>query len=347
METTSERLHSDTLFSAWISSYARLTDRTAVARLLQGFTEGELPFRLSSTFIFRQLNGRTIYYLPHPLKSPPGYRLDDSATLGKAIKKLKFLPLEVWQRWYQGAGFDEGDRTELLGGKPDTSRESLTELGTFDYSDAFQFQTVPKVSIDRITRATNFYHTGFVQYHWQSNLAEPEGVESLSGQYFLVYFPQKDPELENTFFAVLDFLGGEGIGGERSSGAGQFKIDADAKTQELPPQWQSVVDYTGGPYHCLMSLFWQRHLPEALLENASYGLKERGGWITSPVSDGRQLRRKAIQMFTEGSVFSAPPAGNLADVTPENEDGQPKFRDHPIYRSGISLSLPMNVQEGQ
>ncbi|MGB3509048.1 MAG: type III-A CRISPR-associated RAMP protein Csm4, partial [Microcoleaceae cyanobacterium] len=54
---------------------------------------------------------------------------------------------------------------------------------------------------------------------------------------------------------------------------------------------------------------------------------------------GRQGRRKSIQMFTEGSVFAVKPDGKLADVTPE------KFTDHRVYRSGISLSLPIKVQK--
>ena len=79
--------------------------------------------------------------------------------------------------------------------------------------------------------------------------------------------------------------------------------------------------------------------PEGLLENSSYELQERGGWITSSAS-GRQLRRKAVQMFAEGSVFSVQPQGKLANVTPE------PFKDHNIYRSGISLSLPIKVEGG-
>ncbi len=140
------------------------------------------------------------------------------------------------------------------------------------------------------------------------------------------------------------FLGGEGIGGERSSGAGQFK----PATEELSSVWQDIVGYRKGNAHCLTSLFWQHPLPPDLsdsLTQASYHLQERGGWITSPVSDGRQLRRRAVQMFTEGSVFPVLPDGRLADVTPLQENQQPKFQDHKIYRSGVSLSLSINRRE--
>jgi CRISPR-associated protein Csm4 len=339
MEETSERVHSDTLLSAWLSAYARLVDRETINALVKLFQSPEPPFCLSSTFIYQTHNGRVIDYLPRPLKHPPGFTPDDQLILGKAFKKSKYLPLEVWKRWYQGEGFSDRDRQELQDDTHAQAGDSLTNLGLFAYANAFERHRVPKVAIDRTTRASNFYHTRFVQYHWQTSATAPDGIESLSGLYFLVYFPKPDTQLENTFFAVLDFLGGEGIGGERSSGAGQFKLDPNAKDQELSSTWQEVVSYAEGQRFCLMSLFWQHPLPPALLNGASYDLQERGGWITSPVSDGRQLRRKAVQMFTEGSVFSVPPSGQLANVKP------PQFSDHDIYRSGISLSLPINTRE--
>ena len=46
-----------------------------------------------------------------------------------------------------------------------------------------------------------------------------------------------------------------------------------------------------------------------------------------------------VRMFSEGSVFLASLEGKLVDVTPQN------FHRHRIYRSGISLSLPIKVQE--
>ncbi len=328
IEETSERVRSDTLFSAWMSNYAKLFGKDAATDLLQQFnTQPEPPFRLSSTFIYRQLNGSTVYYLPRPLMFPPNYPVGDDFDFTKAYKSLKYLPLEIWQRWYQGDGFTD-DREELKAKTKGLASGALSDAGTFDYSEAFKSYKVPKTAVDRTTRATNLYYTGVVQYQWQLNGSDNEDVTSLSGLYFLVHFLNSD--LENTFFTVLDFMGGEGIGGERSSGAGQF----NGSISELTPRWQQVIEFSGANYHSLISLFWTDESTSA----ASYELQERGGWIASPCSDGRQLRRQSVQMFTEGSVFPAIPEGKLADVTPRS------FTDHKVYRSGISLSLPIKVQ---
>lgn len=332
VEQTSERIRSDTLFSAWLSAYARLFTRSEVDEWIEKFKTSP-PFRLSSTFIYQQINGKTVDYLPRPLKSPSRYPAgEDDLGLIKTYKTLKHIPLEVWQRWYQGEGFSEADREELTTKTTEKVAGTLTRAGAFQYREAFETHKLPKIAVDRITRATNLYHTGMVQYRCEQQQDE---VKSLSGLYFLVEFPEADSELENTFLGVLDFLGGEGIGGERSSGAGQFKVH---RSTDLTPQWQQVINFAGGNYHSLMSLFWQPSLSPELLDRASYELQERGGWIASPASDGRQLRRNAVQMFAEGSVFSARPAGQLADVTPR------EFRDHRVYRSGISLSLPIKIQ---
>jgi CRISPR-associated protein Csm4 len=329
LEETSERVHSDTLFSAWLSAYARLCSSIEIESLIDKCKQLTPLFRLSSTFIYQEINGQLIEYLPRPLKFPKNYPTDDDFAFTKTFKKLKYLPLSVWQRWYQGEGFTEADRNELIARTKGSSAGVLTEAGTFDYSKAYQIQKLPKVAIDRTTRATNFYHTGVVSYRW--DLVNGD-IESQSGLYFLVEFPTEDTEFDRTFFAVLDFLGSEGIGGERSSGAGQFEAEA----VDLNATWKAVTQFADGTQYSLFSLLWQSQITPAMLHQASYELQQRGGWITSLASGGQQ-RRRTVQMFAEGSVLQFQPVGELADVTP------PNFHAHRVYRSGICLSLPIAV----
>lgn len=317
IEETSERVHSDTLFSAWVSVYARLFGKVAVEGLLREIQE-KPSFRLSSTFTYRQVDGKPIYYLPRPLQRPINYPEDDFE-FTKAYKKLNYLPLEIWQRWYQGKGFIESDRLELIAKTKGQANGDLQKAGTFDCGEASKKAKIPKIAVDRTTRATNLYSTGFVKF------AENSGL------YLVAEFDNQN--IANTFLAVLNFLGEEGLGGERSSGAGQFKVEP----HELTPPWKQVIEFPSKNYYSLISLFWENPLPSGCLENASYELQKRGGWISSSPS-GSQRRRKSLQMFAEGSVFPVKPQGKLANVTPDG------FRHHQIYRSGISLSLPIQVQ---
>lgn len=335
IEETGERVRSDTLFSAWISAYARLFEKDAVEELLQQFLDSSTPpVRISSTFIYREDGARTIYYLPRPLQFPINYPKDNDLEFFKTYKKLNYLPLEVWQRWYQEEGFLGTDREELIAETKGKSEGHLCQLGTFDYKKAFKIGQEPKIAVDRITRATNLYHTGFVQFQWEQNGA---GINSLSGLYFLLRFSESDRQLEQNLHAALHLLGEEGIGGERSSGAGRFEVE----WLPLPESWEKMVKFSEGDHHCLISLFWNDdslELKQLITEKASYEILERGGWIA-----GYQLRRQMVRMFAEGSVFPSQPVGKLADVTP-NEFKQYRNR-HNIYRSGISLSLPIKVNE--
>jgi len=329
LEETSERIHSDTLFSAWLSIYARFPSAD-IESLIEQFKQPVPPFRLSSTFIYQELNGQIIEYLPRPFRLPKNYPSGDDLEFAKTFKKLKYLPLSVWKRWYQEEGFDkEADRHELIAATQGQATGALAQAGTFDYSKAYKIQKLPKVAIDRTSRATNFYHTGFVTYRWEPLNGS---INSLSGLYFLVEFPTADPTIEQTFFQVLSLLGDAGIGGERSSGAGQF----EAEVMDCSPDWVNVTGFNDGTQHSLMSLFWQPQITPEMLTEASFELKERGGWITSPTADAPQ-RRQSVRMFTEGSVFGFRPGGALADVTPR------QFRAHRVYRSGICLSLPIAV----
>lgn len=320
MEESAERAYSDTLFSAWMSAYAKRFGKDAVEQLLSRFPQAEQtpllepPFRLSSTFVY---HGET-YYLPRPIESPKGYP-DDDLAFAKEYKKLNYLPLEVWQRWYQGDGFSNSDQAELelQVQQPKTSGE-LDQAKTFDYGKAFKSQRIPKVSLDRTTRASNFYHVGFVQF-------QPD-----AGLYFLIHFPKADPVLQTQLQASLELLGEDGIGGEKSSGAGRF----EATWHDLDEVWHDVVHFPQPNFYSLISLLWHYPFASNYLEGASYTLRERSGWIVSPIS-GQQARRQAVQMFTEGSVFAQPISGMLANVTPE------KFKAHSIYRSGIAMSLPI------
>lgn len=335
LEETSERVRSDTLFSAWVSAYARLFGQAKVTELLDQFKSSSPPVQMSSTFIYRHLKDKDIYYLPSPRKRPLNYPEDD-LDFAKEYKNLNYLPLEVWQKWYQSTGFTDEDCRELEliakvnQGTQGKSSQFLQSQGTFDYKSAYKTDLVPKIAVDRISHSTNLYRTGFVQFEWDID-SKTQIVRS-SGLYFLLKFQQADPNLEGELLAALDFLGEEGLGGERSSGAGRFEVEFEP----LSKTWQQVINFSKGTHHALISLFWKPDISPELLEDASYDFMSRGGWLFSHHS-GEQLRRKTVRMFMEGSVFKKEPVGKLADVTP------PKFNHYPIYRNGISLSLPIKL----
>ncbi|TVQ51102.1 MAG: type III-A CRISPR-associated RAMP protein Csm4 [Spirulina sp. DLM2.Bin59] len=330
LEETGDRLPSDSLFSALISTYARIYPDN-LEELFSQLNSPNPPFRHSSTFIYLRNKDQYRYYLPKPLPFPRNYEEHEknNISLTKAYKKFTYLPLEIWQRWYQGEGFTKQDQKDILANdrNQSSSKNKLKQLGLFDYGKTHETAKLPKVSLDRTTQASNFYHTKVVQFQ-----SEPE---KQAGLYFLLHFAQANPELISQLKTVLHVLADEGIGGERSSGAGRFTLD----WEELPKAWESLLQFKNGNAHSLLSLFWSNQQEELsrIDENARYEFQERGGWVSSSPT-GIQQRRKKVRMFSEGSVFAFPPQGRLADVTP------PNFSSHPVYRSGLALSLPIYVE---
>lgn len=318
MEESRDRARSDTLFSGWINAYARLFGKDAVERLLNETFLAESPqIAMSSTFLYHRNQDKYTYYLPKPLAFPQSQNSDnnplsDDLVLLKEYKKRKQLPLEIWKKWYRDRNFEKNDLTaEKL--------KSDIQLTKTD--------TLPKVALDRNTSASNFYHTGFSWFRYESD-------KDYAGLYFLIRFEKENNVSENLLKAAFYLLGEEGIGGERSSGAGRFEVKYWG---DLPQEWQELVNKPqDNQYHCLMSLWWQESLPENWNHQARYELIERGGWVGSPFS-GRQAKRKKVRMFTEGSVFRHSPQGQLVDVTPSD------FKRHKIYRNGIALSLPIEI----
>ena len=335
IEETNERLCSDSLFSALITAYARLFSAQEVSNLLEQFqTPNNPPFRISSTFVYQQLEDKTIDYLPKPLRVPCNYPNQD-LQFAKTYKKLKHLPVDIWHTWYQKNGFissgNDSDSSELIQQAESKSSGKLRQAGMFSYSNSFKTALLPKISIDRITAATNLYHTGFVQFNCQE--------KRKSGLYFLIQFPQANEKLESDFKAVLHLLAETGLGGERSSGAGQFQFEW-LNFSQLSKTWQKVLNSPELTHHTLISLFWDSSITEDFLKDAAYEIQECGGWIAQS-----NIRRKKVRMFAEGSVFAQKPQGELVDVTPAeliDNAGKPKF--HPIYRSGISLALPIKIK---
>ncbi|NEQ33994.1 MAG: hypothetical protein F6K04_23895 [Leptolyngbya sp. SIO4C5] len=115
IEQISERVRSDTLFSAWISTYAKSFGKSEVEALLQKFRDNPTnpPFRISSTFVYRRSDEQTfIDYLPKLAEHPLNYPNDDLRFV-KSFRKLKFIPISIWQRWYQGKGFSDSDIRDL------------------------------------------------------------------------------------------------------------------------------------------------------------------------------------------------------------------------------------------
>ena len=306
--------HSDTLFSCLINAYAQLHsgDLSVVESLLERFREGEPPFCLSSAFPFiEQTEGGDTYYLPKPLNDPRNFH-DESqgqrnrGRYGKVVNKTQLVKMDNFQSWVKG---------DLVG---------LRDLEKQDIESDCVSVIRPQHERDRLTDATSIYHTGLVHFH------------SMSGLYFIV---ELDTDFWNwdIFREVLSQAGRNGLGGRRSHGNGIFEVNEKTIDDTLDYVWNDLFSLPEQNGYINLSLY----LPQTFdnLSPVAYQLVPRRGWCYSSVVP-TQMKRQAVTMFSEGSVFrNEPIIGTLADVTP------PGFSAHNIYRYGIPITLPINILE--
>ena len=314
--------HSDTVFSCLINAYAELHSGNvnAVDELLASFHEGNPPFRISSAFPFQKRENEVRYYLPRPLVDPlefydPRNGQDARRNYMKLIRELPIISIEKFKDYWLETNIGM-DRRILEAAKQEIRSLCVPVIR-------------PQHTRDRLTDATSIYHTGLV------------GFAPTSGLYFLIEINDTSILSWKKFRAVLELAGTNGLGGRRNHGNGAFDVEEDT----IEPLDQTWEDLFNQEQNGLFNLSLYRPEPQTLknLNPIAYQLVPRRGWCYSSVTS-TQMKRKAVTMFSEGSVFHKDvPKGTLADVTPDTEKS--KFTAHNLYRYGIPISLPIKIVE--
>jgi len=148
-----------------------------------------------------------------------------------------------------------------------------------------------------------------------------------SGLYFLVDVAERElRKMRN----VLNYLGDTGIGADRNSGLGHFRVAAEQEFN-LPVPGKSKGWFT-------LSLFNPGSNDDfsRLDHNAAYDLTVRSGWIS-----GSTIGRPPVRTFSEGSFFPDKPTGRVIPLI----DGDTKKRyglriNHSAPRDFRAFSLP-------
>jgi len=220
----------------------------------------------------------------------------------KLLKKALFAGISDWNKLINGIIMDSN--MDLL---VPSNQEKLP----------WKIYDVPRVGLSRknLTPEDRFFYQTLVEY------------EENAGLYFFYQWDNSDSDLETRFRAVMRLLADEGIGGDRSSGKGWMEMPQFKEADIAVPQAADGM--------ILLSLYHPLPGEYNLLGNGFYELIERKGYIYSP--EGCSLQKRAVRMFTEGSVFpcqSSNLTGGIVDVTPE------AFSSHRVFKYGKAFSIP-------
>jgi CRISPR-associated protein Csm4 len=327
LEETADFLHSDTLFSALVSAWRALgetPDPDAVLPSVRPYLASQPSIHISSGLPF----AGDVVLFPRPMIG---------LGLGRAHKRITFVSEQALDLLAQGdepnpeyeliqgghvwVTADERQRIQdlVLSSLPLKLQRRLrarieedpTALEIWWGNDS---QPVPHVAIDRVTAESNLYHTAHLRFAEGCGLA--------------FWATSQDAAHIQRIEDGLAFLEDEGLGGQRSSGYGQFstqRVERELPTIHNPNAWVTL------------SLYLPAGDEVAALDESWYRRILRRGWIYSP--DGKNLRRRAVWMLAEGAVLPAAAVGRLIDTRPEIGFS------HPIWRSGLAFCMPIRLEE--
>ena len=283
--------------------------------------EVEPPVRLSSAFPY----AGKVDFLPRPL-----LHLDGEGGDAKTGKKVDYVSWGLMGTMLESFEPPQVIRDDLIHNRRfwvnPTELRQLESESSGEPMEAFRVwysgeaAIRPRVTVGRAGSASNLFYQGEVRFH--------DGC----GLYILAeYHSDEGDRFRKAVENGLRVLGEQGLGGRRSVGLGRFELEIEENVALAGPGGDDDP-------HLLLSLYhptW-REVEAGRLEGARYKLILRGGWLLSPDSAG--LRRKGLRMLAEGAIVSGKPTGDIRDVkpTPQDEWEVP----HPVYRSGLALSVP-------
>ena len=147
-----------------------------------------------------------------------------------------------------------------------------------------------------------------------------------SGLYICVGYERDDDYY--MLSDLLESLSYTGIGGRRSSGYGRFELKMGKMSETFKKRLDSDKYNT---YISLSAALPTEEELEKVLENASYQLIRRGGFIDSTTYADNYQKRKEVYLMTAGSSFETSFQGELLDVS--------DYGAHPVYKYAKAMLM--------
>lgn len=301
--TSEETLRADTFFSALCHETMTQHGESALHQLCEKVRQGK--FLLSDLMPWQ---GET-FYLPKPI-APSESTEEVKTELRKKVKKLAWIPTLRFAEYAKSlrTGHFDPDRSD--------AQKVQTSFGThFEQTKAVvpaQGDTLP-------------YQIGLFRF-------APD-----CGLYFICGCAEngQDEDLEN----LLDWLGLTGIGGKVSSGYGKFhivdKIMLDEPFDEQTEWLYQALTAESAEHQLLLTTSLPQDTElEAVLEDASFQLVRRGGFMASDRLD-TPIKKKTQYFLSAGSVLQHRYQGALYDVS--------LTEAHPSYRYSRPIFMGVNL----
>ncbi|MEM2918346.1 MAG: type III-A CRISPR-associated RAMP protein Csm4 [Candidatus Altiarchaeota archaeon] len=303
LESTSLIFHSDSLFSAIINNYRKLYPIN-----VKEDVEHLKNIKISSVFPAYD----DVLFIPRPItKLNFGKKMENyMEKKSKDIKNIEFISLKALRDHNNGT-LDFNIETvidkKFLISKDEDKRENI-----------FFEITEEKVGINRTNNKAS-----------EGNLFVISYVKPQDNTYFYFFLDEKvENDIKKKLYASIRLIADEGLGGERTSGAGLFD---EIKIEDYNGFENYYIDSN---YNMSLSLVFPKDKTEFECAE-TYQLVERKGFIY--FAKGSGSRKKGILMIKEGSIFKENIEGKVIDVSPNDE--------YTICKFGRFFGIPIKYIE--
>ena len=233
------------------------------------------------------------YMIPKPILYIEAKERGDSEEK-KKIKKLKYLFVSDLKSYLSG-NINLDKYKEIRIG--DTKRQTKAAITGLE-------ETKP-------------YHVG--EFYFAEN----------SGLYVIIGY--ENETAYDLISSLLESLSYTGIGGEKSSGLGKFRVLAGKKDEVLFEALEGTYDH----YVLLSTAMPEQSELEDILEGSTYLLLKRSGFVYSETFAENGTRKEDMFLFAAGSCFRKKFKGDIVDVR--------RGGTHPVYRCGKAMLLGLRI----
>lgn len=248
--------------------------------------------RISDTFPF---SGQTLY-LPRPYISVKADNDEGNSVKKKAFRKLRYIPEKLYDTFLKGKFTYE------------ECRKTLDDISGICGSSLYDHVAVRSGDED-----PEPYSVGKVRFR------------DNCGLWFML--AAYDDILMSEYEDLIYSAGLSGIGGKRSSGCGRFTPEFCEVSGEL----LAKLENNDGSAVSLSVCLPKNEEIEAALENASYSLIKRSGFVYSETYSDTPHKKNDIYVFGSGSYFGKRFAGDVYDVSSGG--------NHKVYRYAVPLFM--------
>jgi len=316
-------LHSDTLKSAiFVSALALYGEE----KINKAFLE---DFKISSAYPFYHSPSKDepYYFYPKPMVKLP-FHIAHANNLSKSIKKIRYIEQSLFKEILSAKEEEiELEENNFFNGEF-VSRASIKDTLKKDgCEDIFKSQSYQHVSISRdMSGDSNPYYVDRLYFHPNAGL------------FFLL--DCENDVIRQRVYSALRLLADNGLGTDKNTGHGHFEFDPKKDVEEV-----SFLDFSDAKHHMNLSLYLPRDKAEISdIEQSDYALEKRGGFIASPQNSNHlTIRKRAVYMFTEGSIFpKKDKQGMIANLKPNTAKLPEDLKElHNIWRDGRAIFLPL------